>query len=202
MANTILTFIFLLSFSKISHSEELTIPPLNSLLSRIENTSFSFKEHALLFGFNSLHSCLYVGKTAVILKHYCYPKKSYPARAYKIISAEYGVIDFYEENLPSGLKKRDITLSTFPNHLREILNFNLEKSNFALVNKLVEVLYLKNLPSCWSTNRSFSQNTPEVRCRIEDVKNFELWSEETQNTLNDDFLWNSLMKKIDHSLRD
>ncbi len=198
MKKLITSFIF--CFSIHTNAQPLQAQSILALLNTIETTRFEFKEKGLVFGYNSIHSCLYIGKDIVILKHYCYPEKNYPAKGYKVISGQFGVIDLYEEQLPNGANKRDILISTFGEDLKDYLSFDLDSSNVQNLNTLIEKLYYKNTPACWSSNYSFYTQQPEVTCRAENVQNFELWSKETQVITGNKQIWQQMLRKIDSAL--
>ncbi len=200
MKKLIASYTFIFCFSIFSNAQSLQAQSIRELLNTIETSRFEFKEKGLIFGYNSIHSCLYIGKDIVILKHYCYPEKNYPAKGYKIISNQFGVVDLYEEQLPNGANKRDILISTFGEDLKNYLSFNLENSNVQNLNTLIEKLYYKNTPACWSSNYSFYTQLPEVTCRAENVQNFEAWSKETQEITGNKQTWDLMLKKINSAL--
>ncbi|MEK6773607.1 MAG: hypothetical protein AABY64_06685 [Bdellovibrionota bacterium] len=192
--------IFIFCFSICTNAQPLQAQSILALLNKIETTRFEFKEKGLVFGYNSIQSCLYIGKDIAVLKHYCYPEKKYPAKGYKIISGQFGVIDLYEEQLPNGTNKRDILISTFGEDLKNYLSFDLDSSTVQNLNSLIEKLYYKNTPACWSSNYSFYTRLPEVTCRAENVQNFEFWSKETQEITGNKQTWDLMLRKIDSAL--
>lgn len=174
--------------------------PVSELVQMINDTSFTHKEDGLVFGFFSIQSCLYVSGEIVILKNYCVPAKDYPAKGYTIISPKFGIIDLYQEELGSVLK-RDILISTFPDILKDYIKAPLNDSSINELNEIIEKLYYKNEPACWSTNASFATGQPVVQCSIEQVLNFDLWATETQNLTGDLAAWKKLIESIEASLQ-
>lgn len=200
MKKIVITILVIFSFSANLNAATNNAISIYSVIDAIKNDNLKYLEHKLLFGFNSIHSCLYVGNKVIILKHYCYPKMDYPAKGYKIISTDFGVVDLYEEHLPNGKIKRDIIISTFSETLKPNLNFSMNEVSFKKVNVLVESLYYQRTPACWSTNYSFSEQMPQTNCSVENVVNSNLWFTETQDLINDSIRWNDLLAWLDQNL--
>lgn len=174
--------------------------PLGELTELISATSFEHKEDGLIFGFFSIQSCLFVSEEVAILKNYCLPVNDYPAKGYTIISPRYGIIDLYQENLNSVLK-RDILISTFPDVLKIYLAPPLNTSTIASLNEILEKLYKSNDPACWSTNFSNSTGEAIAKCSVENVLNFDLWAQETQSLTGDLNAWKNLLDGIESKLK-
>lgn len=177
----------------------LEAKPVSELIRLIESSKFSHKEDGLIFGFFSIQSCLYVSDNVVILKNYCVPAREYPAKGYTIISAEFGIIDLYQEELVAGLK-RDVQITAFPDILKEYLGTPLAESKIQGLNEIIEKLYYQNVSACWSTNASYSTGLPVVACSAENIVNFDAWAAETQSLTGDLPAWKKLMETIEMSL--
>lgn len=177
----------------------LDAKPVGELMRLIEESKFSHKENGLTFGFVSIQSCLYVSDKIVILKNYCVPVRDYPAKGYTIISAEFGIIDLYQEELEAGLK-RDVQITAFPDVLKEYLGTPMPDSKIQSLNEILEKIYYRNDAACWSTNASYSTGLPVVACSAENVVNFDLWAAETQALTGDLTVWKKLIEKIENTL--
>lgn len=177
----------------------LEAKPVSELLRLIETSKFSHKEDGLIFGFVSTQSCLYVSDRVVILKNYCIPAREYPAKGYTIISAEFGIIDLYQEELEAGLK-RDVQITAFPDILKDYLSIPLAESKIEGLNEIFEKLYYQNAAACWSTNASYSTGLPVVECSAEDVVNFDTWAAETQSLTGDLSAWKKLIESVETTL--
>ena len=177
----------------------LEAKPVSELVRLIETSKFSHKEDGLIFGFVSTQSCLYVSDRVVILKNYCIPAREYPAKGYTIISAEFGIIDLYQEELEAGLK-RDVQITAFPDILKDYLSTPLVESKIEGLNEIFEKLYYQNAAACWSTNASYSTGLPVVECSAEDVVNFDTWAAETQSLTGDLSAWKKLIESVETTL--
>lgn len=177
----------------------LEAKPVEELIRLIERSKFSHKEDGLIFGFVSTQSCLYVSDNVVILKNYCLPARDYPAKGYTIISAEFGIIDLYQEELEAGLK-RDVQITAFPDILKDYLGTPMLDSKIQGLNEIIEKLYYQNDAACWSTNASYSTGLPVVECSSENVVNFETWAAETQSLTGDLHAWKKLIESVEAAL--
>lgn len=188
-------------FTTLSWGQSLTLRPVNQLIDLIDGEEFTYKETGKLFSYISTQSCLYVSEKVVIFKNYCFPVRNYPARGYTIISAEFGMIDLYEETLPSGLK-RDITLSEFPEILLPYLSTPFPMVTLPGMDAMMEKIHFMYNPGCWSTNLSFYTETKDANCTINTntVTGFDDWAVETQQIVGDEATWNLLFKKIESKL--
>ncbi len=169
------------------------------LVRLIEETKFTHKEDGLIFGFVSIQSCLYVSERLIILKNYCVPAREYPAKGFTIISPEFGMIDFYQEELEAGLK-RDVLIATFPEVLKDYFSSPLSDSKIANLNEIIETLYYKNEAACWSTNASYDTGLPVVECSAANILHFDAWAAETQALTGDLSAWKRLMESLEASL--
>ncbi|MEQ1722745.1 MAG: hypothetical protein ABL930_06185 [Pseudobdellovibrio sp.] len=177
----------------------LEAKPVSDLITSIQSAQFKYKETGMIFGYTTIQSCLYVSKDFAILKNYCFPKKDYPAQAYTIISPKFGMIDLYQEDLVSVLK-RDIQITEFPDILKDYVKVPLNNSNIEGLNKIIEKLYYQYGPACWSTNASYSDQQPDVRCSTTEVIDFDLWKVETQNITSDLKSWKNLMQAVEAAI--
>ena len=182
-----------------SYSYVLEAKPITEMLQLIKSTAFTHKEDGLVFGFNSILSCLYISPEFVILKNYCIPNKNYPAKGYTIISAKYGIIDLYQEDLNFAIK-HDIQITVFSDVLKDYVNAPFTDSTIEDLNLIFEKLYNQNSPACWSTNFSYSNQVPEVNCTSNEVLKITDWAKETQTiTVNDDS-WAALFKAVETAI--
>src|SRR5262245_35244115 len=134
------------------NAQTLEAKSFKGLVELIKKSEFSYKEKGMIFGYVSTQSCLFVSKDIAIFKNYCFPVKEYPAKGFTIISKEYGMIDIYEENLPSGILKHDVLINQFPEVLAPYLSTAMESSTLDGLNDMIEKLYYQYNPACWSTN--------------------------------------------------
>lgn len=177
----------------------LEAKPVGELIRLIERSKFIHKENGLIFGFVSTQSCLYVSENAIILKNYCLPARDYPAKGYTIISAEFGIIDLYQEKLEAGLK-RDIQITAFPDILKEYLTTPMLDVKIQGLNEIIEKLYYQNGAACWSSNASYSTGLPVVQCSAENIVNLEAWAAETQSLTGDLHAWKKLIESVETAL--
>lgn len=196
---TLLSLAFLLIATLPAKAQTLEAKPITELVQKIKSTKFEYKGSAIIFGFFSIQSCLYVSEDIAIFKNYCYPVKDYPARGFTVFSREHGMIDFYQEQFFDVLK-RDITITQFPEILAPYLTTPFPRATVQSMSDLIEKMYFKYYPACWSTNLS-ANHEPEAAClHAPHVVNFQEWAEETQSILLDEPAWHDLMKTIEQSL--
>lgn len=198
---TILILAVLLT-SPLSFAQTLSARPFGELLEKIQNTRFTYKETGLLFGYMSIQSCLYTSEDIVIFKNYCYPVKNYPARGYTIITRDWGKIDLYEEKLPNVLM-RDVSVDEFPVFLTPYLAGHLPEYTLADFSGMIEELYPRYNPGCWSTNFSRYHEVNEADCTVagEAVEGFSDWARETQSIVLDQKRWFAVMDAIEARLK-
>lgn len=177
----------------------LEAKPVGDLIRLIEKSKFIHREDGLIFGFDSIQSCLYVSENIVILKNYCLPARDYPAKGYTIISADFGIVDIYQEKLEAGLK-RDVQITAFPDILREHLGTPMADSKIQILNEIMEKLYYKNVAACWSTNASYGTGLPVADCSADDIVNFDSWAAETQALTGDLQVWEKLIDSLEKTL--
>ncbi len=186
-----------LSFAQVHQAKSF-----NDLIDRIENAEFTYKETGKIFGFVSTHSCLHVSEDIVIFKNYCWPVRTYPARGYTIITREHGIIDLYEETFPDVLL-RVIRIDQFPVYVSRYLEESLPTYTLGDLSGMMEELYPRYLPGCWSTNFSRYTETHEAKCTLDlsTVINGTLWAQETQALVNDEATWLNIMARVEAKLK-
>ena len=177
---------------------ELEAKSFPALLADIEGTTFTYSETGRMFGFVSTQSCMFKSSELIVFRNYCYPARNFPAQGYTIFSKEYGVIELYEEDKGSVLK-RDVRIDQFPKLLAPYLESPLPSLTLADYSLILEKMYPLYLPGCWSTNYSDYTETADANCSkpTDGVVGFAQWSQETQAIVNDDGEWKALMKALD-----
>lgn len=190
-----------LLFSTLSNAQVLKAGSIPELVEKIKTTNFTYKETGKIFGFNSIHSCLFVSAEIVIFKNYCYPVRNYPARGYTIITREWGITKLYEEKVP-GILIRDIGIDEFPVLVAPYLERNLPDYSLTELSGIIEELYPQYNPGCWSTNFSKYTETNDVNCSLaqENVENYAQWAADTQAIVNDESAWFELINTIEARL--
>jgi hypothetical protein len=188
-------------FSLTAAAQTLEAKPFQELVDAVSAADFRYVDRGMVFGFDTIQSCLYVSEEIVIVKNYCYPVKKYPARGYTIMSAKFGMIDLYEERI-DDLLKRDIQLTQFPENLAPYLSTSIPEQKIASVSGIIEKMYRRFLPACWSTSHSFYTEAPDANCTVstDNVQGFDAWANETQDILLDETTWLELVKAIDGKL--
>lgn len=192
-----------LLFTTLSQAQVLEARPLKELFEKIQNTDFTYKETGKLFGFMSIHSCMFVSDDIVIFKNYCFPVRNYPARGYKIITRETGMLELYEEQIPDGILLRNFVIEQFPVFMTPYLGGQLPTYSLTDFSGLMEELYRRYNPGCWSTNFSRYTETKDANCTVsrDNVIGFNEWSVESQAIVNDEKAWLDLMDAIDSKLK-
>lgn len=182
----------------LSYAQVLDARSFSELAQKIEATDFTYKETALLSGFNTIKSCLFVSEDIVVFRNYCSPKKNYPARGYTVITREWGITKVYEEQLP-GVLLRELGVDEFPVYLTPYLQGHLPEYTFEDLNGIIKELYPRYNPGCWSTNFSKYTETNDVNCTVagDSVGNFNSWAQETQNLVMDEAAWMSFMDMLE-----
>ncbi len=196
-----LILLIVLCVSSLSHAQVLNARSFNELVGRIEKADFTYKETGKIFGFISTQSCLFLSEDIAIFKNYCFPVRKYPARGYTIITRESGIVDLYEEDVGNFLI-RDIKIDEFPIYLVPYLQESLPTYTLSDLSGILEQLYPRYLPGCWSTNFSKYSEAAEASCHSTlPVIGFDSWATETQAIVNDDAQWMDLMNRIEAKLK-
>jgi len=198
---TIITAIVASFISLSASAQTLEAKPFQEIITAIQEADFKFQDRGMVFGFDSIQSCSYVSEDIAIIKNYCYPVKKYPARGYTIISAKFGMIDLYEERI-DDLLKRDIQITQFPEIMAPYISSPLPQQNTEGLSGIIQKMYYKFYPACWSTSFSFYTESPDANCTVstEYVQGFDAWAKETQTILLDETSWLELVKAIDGKL--
>jgi hypothetical protein len=72
---------------------------IQEIVSNLQEVEWVYQGRQVLNGYGSTESCLYTSDKAVLLEHYCWPKRKYPAKSVTILSREWGVTQLYQETL-------------------------------------------------------------------------------------------------------
>jgi len=196
-----LLILSVLLFTTLSQAQVLEARSIPALVEKIKNTEFTYKETGKIFGFMTIQSCLFTSEDIIIFKNYCYPVRNYPARGYTIITREWGMTKLYEEKVP-GILLRDIGIDEFPLFLAPYLERDLRNYSLAELSGIIEELYPRYNPGCWSTNFSKYTETNDVNCTAsqEHVAGFAQWAEDTQAIVMDESAWFELMDTVESRL--
>lgn len=188
-------------FSLSAGAQVLEAKSFNEIMDAVQKAEFQYVDRGMVFGFDTIQSCTYVSEEIAIIKNYCFPVKKYPARGYTIISAKYGMIDLYEERVDE-LLKRDIQITEFPELIIPYLTTPMPMHTTESLSGIIEKMYQRFLPGCWSTSFSFYTESPDVNCTVSTdyVQGFDSWAQETQTILLDETSWLELVKAIDGKL--
>lgn len=188
-------------FTLSAGAQSLEAKSFSEIFDAVQKADFKYVDRGMVFGFDTIQSCMYVSEDIAIVKNYCYPVKKYPARGYTIISAKFGMIDLYEERFPD-LLKRDIQITQFPEILAPYLTTPIPHQNIDSISGIIEKMYHRYLPGCWSTSYSHYTETNDYNCTVSTdfVKGFDTWAQETQTILLDETSWLELVKAIDGKL--
>lgn len=183
----------------ILHAQTLTAPSMAELRQELAKARFSPRGRGKIFGYTTTQSCLYASEKVLVLKHYCYPVRPYPARGYTIISRNLGMIDLYQETFEQ-VQKRDILVSQFPEILAEYLND--EEATVKSLSALIEKLYYKNHPACWSSNAGDASGEAEANCNVSSstLTRIDEWFAETQGIVSKAERWDELLNELDGAL--
>lgn len=198
---TIITAIVASLISLSASAQVLEAKSFQDIITDIQAADFTYQDRGMVFGFDTIQSCTYVSEDIAIIKNYCFPVKKYPARGYTIISAKYGMIDLYEERI-DDLLKRDIQITQFPEILAPYLTTPMPEHKTKSLSGVIEKMYNRFLPACWSTSFSFYTESPDANCTVSTdyVQGFDAWASETQTILLDETSWLELVKTIDGKL--
>ncbi len=182
-------------------ADVLEAKPVAEMIRMIEESTFKFQEHAMVFGYNSIQSCLYTSDQFIVIKNYCFPDKKYPAKSFTVVSPKFGIVEIYEEHLSASIHKRDVRIEDFSETLRKHLQPPLNDLKIRDLNKVFETLYYQYGPGCWSTNFDYNTHEPVANCTKGDVVDFEAWAAETQEITKDLKNWQIVMDRIGAKLK-
>jgi hypothetical protein len=202
MKKIITALLVVLGSASISYAQ-LATKPVAELLRAIEASKFTYREHALAYGYDSIHSCLYTSKDFAILKNYCYPNKPYPAQGFTVISAKFGIVNFYEENLGQGILKHDVRIDVFPENYKDYAGTATSTLRIKKLNSILADLYERRMAACWSTNFSRYTEQPELACNNQAgaVGGIDVWGKETQTLTADKKAWAGALARINSALK-
>ncbi len=202
MKKLILLIALALSTVAVTNAQVTEARNVSDLQKALKQERFTYKGRGLIFGFNSIESCLYVSENFAVFENYCFPARPYPARGYTIFSREFGMIDLYREELPEVVK-RDIRISEFPAFLAPYLTTRFPEASVGGLSDLMAKLYDQFNPACWSTN--FDQYTERyaVGCTIptDRIENFGAWESESQWIVNDENIYEDLMDSVERTIK-
>lgn len=195
---TLIAFLFLSLLSLNTFAADLEAKPVSDLMKEIKATRFKYSETGMVYGFTTIKSCVYTSENMIVIKNYCSPKKEYPAKGYTIISKNFGLVEFYQEELSDTLLKRDIRLDAFPSSIAPFVKNSLANQKLPAINNFLEHMNNTKDPSCWSTNYSFYNETEEAACYQADIADFPAWAKETQGITNDIKNWSELIDDMEN----
>ena len=185
-----------LFFHREANADSLTALPLNEVLAQMESTNLTPLGHGMVFGFESIESCLFGGEDLLVTVNYCYPKRNYPARSVVFWSKRFGVIELYEETLSPKITKRDVRINEFPELVQNIFSLDFGSINFETVNSVSRKLYERDNPACWVTNFDQNEEAPSADCRKADPKLFEPWIENSRKLVDLPRAWNEAFSRV------
>ncbi|MCB0385151.1 MAG: hypothetical protein KDD43_07140 [Bdellovibrionales bacterium] len=174
---------------------DLTAYPVSEVVQDTLSAPVELKDQAMVFGYYSIQSCLYANKDVTVIRHYCYPAKSYPARSYTLFSKKWGVVHFYEEDLGNVIK-REILIEVFPEDFNQYVTGDFSDWRIEDWNKVYEYFYKAPNSACWSTNYSQYTEQPESRCYQDDIDNYRHWSKESMALVSDPSRWDQMMSEL------
>lgn len=182
--------------SPFARAQSLTAVPFEEVLYRFQATEFTYSGRGLAFGFSSVQSCIWLHRDFLVLQHYCYPKRNYPARGLEFWSREFGIVQIYEEVLEDGVVKRDIRINEFPENAARAFPADFRVLDLEGINQISEKLYNRWNPACWSTNFDQNARAPEAGCYQTDISQFPSWAVETQNIVNQPEAWERIWEAL------
>ena len=202
MRNLILNLVVVI-LSIQARANLLEAKPVKDMLDTVTAGQFQLSDTDMVFGFDSIKSCLFVSNDILVLRNYCSPKGNYPAKGYTFISPKFGIIEFYQETL-SGVEKHDIDITVFSTDLRERLKGNLASMKIADINEILGYFYKRRHGGCWSSNFSFYTQKPDVACNsvAGQVVGFDDWSKESQNITADKAQWAKIISNLEDQLKE
>lgn len=193
--------VFILAISTQSYAQIFDAISTKELLQKIDSTDFTFKGKGRIFGYESSQSCLFVSEEIAILKNYCSSSSNGPARSFTVISKEFGMVEFYQEKI-STIVKKDIRILDFAEIFKPLLINNLKDYTLSSISQMIENHYNLFRPGCWSTN--FDRYTEEAMTKCSGqitLSNFEEWSQDNQQIVNNHTEWSSMMDSISSKLK-
>ena len=192
----VLPFIFLGAFAQ---GKYRTAVSLDKVLELTHSQDLAFKDRGLVFGYDTLQSCLYADSDVSVLRHYCFPDKKRPARAITLVSRQFGMIYLYEEDQGSVIR-REVMIESFPEDLTAIDEGPYRDWSVADWNLIYKNLYYSPQAACWSTNYSQYKKRAESACYGANINDFSDWSQETMSLVQDPVSWNLMFQKLEKKL--
>lgn len=174
---------------------EAEIVAPKKLINELLQSKFTYVETGRISGFHSIDSCLFTSDRFVLVRNYCRPEKNYPAKGFLILSPEYGVLEFYEEN-EEGLQYRNVRILTFPEELAAKLKLPVNSMNIEKTNSIKDYFYELRSRACWSTNLSRYTMAPQAGCIYEEISKFPKWRDKSQQFTLDQKAWNRAIRKL------
>lgn len=177
-------------YASVGFAESQANGPLipKKLFKKLNSAEFSYIEKGKLDGFLSIESCLFTSDEFIILKNYCYPQKKYPARGFTVMSPEYGIFEFYQENR-DDIEARSVRVLVFAEDLDDNLQFPVKGMTLEKANRIAQHYYFKRNRACWATNYSFYSGQPDVNCIHTEVDLYPEWKKEALEYANDQKDW-------------
>lgn len=194
-----LVFSLCACFSSLAKSPSAIL--ISDVLAELNSAPLSFADRDLVFGYFSLESCLYTQNSASVLRHYCFPRGKYPARAMTLIGPKFGVVYIYEE-VEGPMVRREIAIDIFPEHLADFSDGPYGHWMIRDWNKAFGYFSDYSMGSCWSTNFSSNHNSAESDCYLLRIADYKDWSKETMDLVNDPKAWNILWEQLEKSAPD
>ncbi len=170
--------------------------PVGNILKAINDSRLIYMGRGLLFGFFSIESCVWANREMILIQNYCYPQQEHPAKGIVVWSKKFGIVEFYEEKLPNGIVKKDVSINQFPEFLTTILPNDLRALDINLINEISEKLYNRRNPACWSTNYDWNKQIKLAACYQTAVGEYRPWIVETQSIVNDADKWDAILRGV------
>lgn len=178
--------------------------PIETLVNQVVSQKMTYKGRGKLPGAISKQACLYTGKSIAVVKDYCYPKKKYRARKIIVISPELGIITFYRYNMDNKVEKT-IRFQKLPETMGKQLASLIKSSKLSISswNKFSAKLEAakKTSPYCWTSNLEQGSVGRKLWCFNVEPKEYHKWRENSLYIVNDEALFESLLKRIEAHLR-
>ncbi|MCB0393430.1 MAG: hypothetical protein KDD25_02655 [Bdellovibrionales bacterium] len=173
-------------------------PYFSDVLSDLDAQNVIYIGHARLHDFFSTETCVYLGEDFALLKHYCYPKRKYPARSFTIISKRFGTIYFYEEDVGADDTVRSLSLSNFASDVEKYFPDLSNGTTIQEIDLAREAIYKEFLPACWT---SIDREGHRSGCLELEPSDFGHWFLETEPTVLDIQKWNELFEILDQKAK-
>lgn len=196
----LLAVFFLYTVQARAEDEKLTAVPFRDVMAQIERIPLSYKGHGLLFGFETIESCIYAGDGLLLLSHYCHPKAPYVARGFTAWSKQFGIVELYEEDLGAGIIKRDVRINEFPESVRYTFSMDFRTIELKVINEVIEKLYNRWNPACWSTNYDWNYEGPDANCLDTEIAFYPDWKKETQALVGSAPAWERVWERLGQKL--